>query len=95
MQNHFLKNLNAGRGTRVVIDNIRRIEPCSDSSAFCWLDMSYHPMAGSGLEAKPWSWTNVYLYRRKSEGEAAGWECVVTDQEATVRGKATGEAYNI
>jgi hypothetical protein len=54
----------------------RRVDCITVSSALCWIEWEIFPADGR----RGWSWTNVYLYRKKPDG-TEGWEGVLCDQE--------------
>ena len=93
IESHMLKNVALRIGTKLVLNRIEKIEPCSETSALCWLNFSFHPRGGSEFEGRGWTFTDVYLYRAESSGKAAGWEFVITDQETSEMKKATGKTF--
>ena len=86
-------NIASGLGTKLVLDEIERIQPYSNGSALCWLRWTFHPQAGSEFEGKEWTFTNIYGYRAASAGCAGGWELIVRDQEVNEVIRVTGKSF--
>ena len=93
IESDMLKNVQLGLGTKLVLNKIEKIEPCSESAALCWLNFSFAPMEGSEFEGRGWTFTNVYLYRAASLGLGPGWEFVVRDQEVVEMRKVVGTTF--
>jgi hypothetical protein len=85
-------NIKTGLGTKLVLDEIEKIEPYSEGSALCWLRWTFVPQVGSEFEGRGWTFTNIYGYRRTDDGEE-GWEFVVRDQEINECVKVTGKSF--
>lgn len=86
-------NISTGLGTKLVLQEIVKIEPYSSTSAMCWLNWTFEPQAGSEFEGRGWRFTNIYGYRAVSGGEEAGWEFVVRDQEVDECVRVTGRSF--
>lgn len=86
-------NITSGLGTKLVLEQIEKIEPYSEKSALCWLHWLFHPQAGSEFEGKGWKFTNIYGYRAESDGKKEGWELVVRDQEVNEIKRVTGKSF--
>lgn len=73
---------NGGPGTKLHVE-WSRIEPVSDDSAICWLNILINPTNGMA----PWSWTNAYGFRRveggTENGLEGGWEWANGDNEVS------------
>jgi hypothetical protein len=92
IEHEMRNNITTVLGTKLVLEEIVKIEAYSESSALCWLKWTFVPQAGSEFEGKGWTFTNVYGYRRTACGEE-GWEFVVRDQEINECVKVTGKTF--
>ena len=93
MASEMEKNVSLGLGTHLSLLEITKVEVYSPSSALLWLKWVFKPMAGSEFEGKGWIFTNVYGYRAAEQGDQAGWEFVVRDEEVESMLKATGSSF--
>jgi hypothetical protein len=87
------KNITTGLGTKLILQEIEKIEPYSDTSAFCWIRWTFQPQKGGQFEGRDWTFTNVYGYRAASGGNEAGWELVVRDHEVNECMRVTGRSF--
>jgi hypothetical protein len=92
IEHEMRNNISTGLGTKLVLDEIEKIETYSEISALCWLRWTFVPQAGSEFEGRGWTFTNIYGYRRTDGGEE-GWEFVVRDQEINECVKVTGKSF--
>ncbi len=86
-------NISTGLGTKLVLEEVEKIEVYSETSALCWMRWTFHPQAGSEFEGRGWTFTNVYGYRGATDGREQGWEFVVRDREINEMVKVTGRSF--
>jgi hypothetical protein len=96
----MLSNATSKLGTCLILDEVKKIEVYSPTSALCWLSWTFQPAKESEFVGRTWSFTNIYGYRAASPikpGDAAvepaGWEFVVRDEEVNAIVKATGRSF--
>lgn len=85
-------NIVSGLGTKLLLEEIVKVDHYSPTSALCWLRWKFVPAQGSEFEGRGWGMVNVYGFR-VTEGEEEGWEFVLRDQEVQgIRG-VTGKTF--
>jgi hypothetical protein len=88
-------NISTNLGTKLVLQEIEKIDVYASTSAVCWLKWKFEPQSGSEFEGRGWVFTNVYGYRGKVGGDGGeqGWEFVVRDREVEECVRVTGKSF--
>lgn len=94
IEHEMRNNITTGLGTKLILEEIEKVEVYSENSAVCWLRWRFEPAKGSEFEGRGWGFVGVYGFRAGSRpGDGDGWEFVLRDQEVENMRAVTGRTF--